>query len=856
MSKEATARIRTRHRKTVANRSILAPTALAAGLALALPALAQEASTQASTQRPAAAPATLDTIQIIGSRARGRTAEETPAPVDVISSEELANTGAQEVGQLLQLLEPSFNFSRTTVSDGTDILRPATLRALGPDQVLVLVNGKRRHQQALVNVQQTIARGSAGTDINAIPLSAIDRIEVLRDGAAAQYGSDAIAGVINIVLKQQTDHTDVSVMGGETYEGDGRVLSGSVNTGFKLGEGFLNLSAEYRDRAETNRAGIATTNLLGWYDQAQFDAGRRDVKLHLGDADATDAYLWMNGELPMGSGEVYWFGGLSRREGSSYGFYRGPHDNRTVPALYPDGFLPNIVTTVDDASLAVGYRARLGDNWDWDFSVNHGRNDFKFHESNTVNVSWWYEPAPGGGIYAQSPTEADTGTLKFRQTTANLDFRGLLNPSAAHPINLATGLEWRRDSYIMEAGDPVSYTYGRTNNPAIVINGQAGAIAPPGTQGFPGFPPATEVDDGRTSWAAYVDAEANFGDHFLLGGAVRYEDYSDFGNTTNGKLSARWDVSPVFALRATLSTGFRAPGVQQEFYSQVNTTLNGGVLTDTLTARNGSPVANALGIPALKEETSISRSIGFVFKPIENFSLTADIFRIDIDDRMVYSENVSPESVGTDGLPCNITNSNCPIRAALTPFRVDAAQFFTNAIDTSTTGLDIVANASHEYPGGAKIDLTALLHFNRTEVTDVHSTSPIIPEAALFGSVQETLIERGQPREHHVLQGIWSKGRLDLTLRENYFGEVQGEGFTGVRESWDGKWLTDLAIGYRFSDAVKLTIGGNNIFDIYPDHWDPDAAFPFPQLGFTYGWETLPFGMNGGSYYARLDFRF
>jgi iron complex outermembrane recepter protein len=422
-------------------------------------------------------------------------------------------------------------------------------------------------------------------------------------------------------------------------------------------------------------------------------------------------------------------------------------------------------------------------------------------------------------------------------------------------LYLATGLEWRRDNYGIVAGDPVSYTYGRTNDPSVVINGQAGATAPSGTQGFPGYTPATEVDEGRTSWAAYFDAESNITEKFLLGAAVRYEDYSDFGNTTTGKLSARFDASEVFAVRATVSTGFRAPGVQQAFYSQVSTNLNAGVLTEVLTARNNSPIAHALGIPALKEETSLNKSIGIVFKPIENFTLTADLFRIDIEDRLVYSEGVTPETTGTDGLPCNISNSNCPIAAALAPFRAGVVQFFTNAIDTSTTGLDIVANANHEFAGGGKVNLTALLHWNKTEVTDVHSESAIIPEALLFGRTQEVLVEEGQPREHHVLQAMYTKGNWDVTVRENYFGEVAGQGFSPYTQ-WDGKWLADLAIGYKFTDKVKLTVGGNNIFDVYPTKWDEDVGFPFPQLGFTYGWETLPFGMNGGSYFAKLDWRF
>ncbi|MCY7354699.1 MAG: TonB-dependent receptor plug domain-containing protein, partial [Lysobacter sp.] len=310
---------------------------LTLALLLALPAAAQNQAPAKQDNSPAETsqtPTQLDAVQVTGSRVLGRTAEETAAPVDIIGQEELANTGAMEVGQALQLLEPSFNFSRTTISDGTDILRPATLRALGPDQVLVLVNGKRRHQQALVNVQQTIARGSAGTDINAIPISMIERIEVLRDGAAAQYGSDAIAGVINLILKEQTDHTDVSFLAGQTYEGDGRVLHGSVNTGFKLADdGFINFSLEYRDREETNRAGP---------DSLRVNPPR--VTQRIGDADATDAYLWMNGELPIGAGEFYWFGGVSRRKGDSSGFFRSAGDNRTIPALYPNGFLPNIIT--------------------------------------------------------------------------------------------------------------------------------------------------------------------------------------------------------------------------------------------------------------------------------------------------------------------------------------------------------------------------------------------------------------------------------------------------------------------------------------------------------------------------------
>ncbi len=825
------------------------PLALAVAVAMAASALAAPAAAQDAAAPPGREATTLDAVQVTGSRARGRAAEQTAAPVDVIGKEELTATGATEVGQILQMLEPSFNFSRTFVSDGTDILRPATLRSLGPDQVLVLVNGKRRHQQALVNVQQTIGRGSAGTDINAIPLSAIERIEVLRDGAAAQYGSDAISGVINIILKKQTEETQLSFQAGQNYAGDGANYSGSVNTGVKLGGdgGFLNLSLEYRDRAETNRAGP---------DSLRVDPPR--VTQRLGDADARDAYFWFNGGLPVGGGELYWFGGLSQRKGDSSGFFRSPGDNRTVPELYPDGFLPKILTKVDDTSLAVGYKAPINDNWDWDVSINRGRSKFGFEESNSVNVSWWYEPKPGGGIYAESPTKAKTGTLQFDQTTFNLDFRGTLQGVGGRPLYLGTGLEYRKDEYQIRAGAPVTYTYGRSDDRTVPILGQAGETAQPGMQGFPGFSPNEAVDDGRHNYAAYLDVETNLSDRFLIGGAVRYEDYSDFGQTTTGKLSARFDASERFALRGTVSTGFRAPGVQQLFYSQRSTNLNAaGVLTDTLTARQDSAVTRAFGIEPLKEETSKSGSVGFVLKPDDRFSLTMDVFRIDIDDRIIFSSNIQPEAVGTDGQPCAAGNGNCPIRAILDPIGVGQVLFFTNAIDTRTTGVDVVANHNTEFASGAKLNLTALVHFNRTEVKSRRSQSAILPPNVLFDDTQVTLIEKGQPRQHHVLQGVYETGAWEWTARANYYGPVTGEGFTpGIRQTWSGKWLADLAVRYKFSDQASVTVGGNNLFDTYPDKWDPVTGAPFPQMGFKYGWETLPFGMNGGSYYVRLDYRF
>jgi iron complex outermembrane recepter protein len=788
-------------------------------------------------------------ITVTGTRVEGRSAADTPAPVDYIDAETIRSTGATETGKILQLIAPSFNFSTTTISDGTDIIRPATLRALGPDQVLVLVNGKRRHQQALLNVQQTIARGSAGYDINSIPASAIDHIEVLRDGAAAQYGSDAIAGVINIILKDDAGVTDLTLDAGQTYEGDGESFMTGLNTGFKVaGDGFLNLTLEYRDRGETNRAGP---------DLLRVSPPR--VTQRIGDPDAQDAAVWLNSEIPAGNGEIYAFGGWSEREGNSSGFFRTSGDGRTIPDIYPGGFLPTIITRPRDASLAVGYRGDLPNQWSYDVGVNYGNSRFEFREENTANVSYWYEPVdpnnPTGPRFEQTPTSADTGTLEFGETTFNLDFRGVMDWGLGHgPLNLATGVEWRQDGYQIEAGDEVSYEYGRTNNRNIRILDQTGSIAQPGTQGFPGWSPQEAVDEDRNSYALYVDTESQLAEKFLAGAAVRFEDYSDFGSTVTGKLSGRVDFDDVWSLRGTLSTGFRAPSVQQSFYSQRSTNLNAaGVLTDTLTARQDGPVTRAFGIPALEEETSQNYSLGVVSEPSDHFRVTVDLYRIDIDDRIVFSSNIQPEASGC-GTPFD--PARCPIRAILDPIGVGQVLFFTNAIDTQTDGLDVVALYNWQLSRDSLFAFEGALHFNDTEVTGRRSSSSLLPPEVLFDQAQITLIEEGQPGEHYVLGGTYYRNRWKANLRFNYFGEVAGEGFTpGFKQTWDGKWLTDLSFSVPLGNTLDLTVGGLNIFDEYPDRWDEQNAAPFPQLGFVYGWETLPFGINGGYYFARLNYR-
>lgn len=818
------------------------PAGTAAGRTVTVDAILSGLATRSAEIALTAGEMTLDfsmvfeEITVTGTRTEGRAVTDSLSPVTYIDSDAIANAGSRETGKILQLTEPSANFSTTFISDGTDAIRPATLRALGPDQTLLLVNGKRRHQTGLIHYQQTVGRGSAGADLNSIPASAIDHIEVLRDGAAAQYGSDAIAGVVNIILKRGTDLTDGSFEKGQTYEGDGSVLSGSVNHGLKIGEsGFLNFTAEYRDREETNRSGP---------DSLRVDPPK--VTQRIGDPDAKDLYVWVNSSVPMGKSELYAFGGISRRETNSSGFFRSAGDGRTVPAFYPDGFLPTIITKPQDTSLVAGFRGHFTEAWDYDFSLNYGKNEFKFREENTVNVSWFYEPRnpndPTGPIYGSSPKAADTGTLIYDQVGFNADFRGQLAWGVgASPLNLAFGTEYRNEGYEIVPGEPVSYMYGRTNNRDITIYNQNGGIAAAGTQGFPGFQDA--VDESRRSVAGYVDVDTALAKNVTTAFAVRFENYSDFGSAVTGKVSGRVELAEGIAIRATASNGFRAPGVQQLYFTLRSTNLNAaGVLTDTLTARQDSAVTRALGIPALDKETSKNFSVGFVAAPNERLRFTVDFYRISIKDRIIFSDAISSD------IPA--------VGAILNPFGIGQVQFFTNAIDTKTTGVDLAMQYGFQVGSGA-LTFEAAAAINETEVTDRRSASAIIPVDTLFPLSQVTLMEEGQPGRHYVLGASYYRGGLSTNVRFNYFGPVSAEWFTGAfKQTWGGKWLTDLSVSYKTAMGLGFTVGGSNIFDVYPDVWDEDGAFPFPQLGFIYGWETMPFGINGGYYYARVDYRF
>ena len=794
----------------------------------------------------------LDQVVVIGSRRADRTVTEAPVPVDVLSSEDIERTGLTETSQIIQMLAPSFNFPRPSVNDGTDHVRPATLRGLGPDQVLVLINGKRRHNTALVHVNQSVGRGSTSVDFNAIPANAIDRIEILRDGAAAQYGSDAIAGVINIILRSGPE-TSLSATVGQRYSNtygsttnaanevrfgkrdyrDGRVIQVDGNAGWALREdGFVHVSAEFRDRERTNRARADVSD--------QCLAGdSRCQNLHhtqswAGDPEAQDRLAFVNAALPLASGHrLYGFGGISSREGLSAGFFRRSLDDRTVRDIYGNGFLPLIGADIFDGSGALGVQGMLG-GWSWDLSGLFGTNSFEFTVDSSLNTS----------MGTASPTSFYAGAQRFNQMTGNLDVVRAFDRLFRFPVNIAVGLEARRDNYKLERGDENSYREGGV---AILDGPNAGSPAAPFAQVFPGFRPVDEADKSRTNVGGYVDVEGNLHSRILLALAARAENYSDFGSTVDGKVALRIEPVTGYSIRAATQTGFRAPSLSQSYFSAVSTNFVnvGGVNTpfEIRTFAVGTPGATLLGAKALEPEESVNYSAGVTARPFANLSLTADYYLVEIDDRIVLSGNFIHPSVRQLLEDNGITG-------------VSGARYFTNAIDTRTRGIDVVMQYGLGLGAGGLLRFTAGHNQQKTKVTRVAETPPQLAavSTALFDRVQRALFEVGQPRNNTSLTANYSWRALSVNVHTQRFGKVTeyAPATTGAQDQTFGaKWVTDVALSYRFFDRLALTVGGNNITDQYPD----TVISPNQTRGiYPYDASSSTWGINGAYYYVKAAY--
>jgi iron complex outermembrane receptor protein len=773
----------------------------------------------------------------VGSRAIGAE-QEKAVPVDVISREQIESSPSTETAQIIQKIAPSFNFPRPTISDGTDSVRPATLRGLGPDQLLVMVNGKRRHASALVNANNTVGRGSSGVDLNAIPASAIGNIEILRDGAAAQYGSDAIAGVLNIVLKSDAQPLRIDAKVGQTTHGDGQMLDTSLNGGWGLGRGVLFFTGEYRVRYETNRAGPDPRSQI-----VNGDAGNNPVpqpNTHWGDSYERDLMSFVNFNMPIspdGQQVLYAFGGHSLRHGSHGGNFRRSLQVQNWPQIYPLGFLPLIQPRIVDRSLTIGGRGKLA-GWFYDLSGGYGRNKFEFHVTNSLNTS----------LGPTSPTHFYSGALGDDQLTANLDLsKQYAVGMMAGPLNVALGAELRRDGFEQMAGEPNSYIQGG-------VRARDGSIAPAGAQVFPGFQPSNEVDVTRNSKAVYVDLEGDVLANLRVGLAGRFENYSDFGNTTNGKLTLRYSPFQQLIFRGAASTGFRAPSLSQGNFSAISTNFLLNTATgllepfETGTYRVDSPIARILGAKDLKAEKSKNFSAGVVWQPLTNLEVTLDYFHIEIDDRIVFSGNFT----------------QLEIQQLLKPFGATAARFFTNAIQTETNGYDLVANYQRPLLGG-RIDLSAAYSNNETEVVGVVKTPPELEKfkETLFDRIERRRVECGQPKDNLRLMQSFNHGGWNVTARESRYGEYCSFTILPADDQIYGtEWVADLELAYKWN-RYTFAAGAENLLDNFPDrnkvYNNPPANTVFTAQSnngiFTYPINS-PFGMNGRFVYTRIGYTF
>ena len=822
----------------------------------------------------------LDEVVVVGSRAVPRSNLETPAPVDVIDIKNLTKDVAQvSLNQLLNYVAPSFNSNTQVISDGTDHIDPASLRGLGPDQVLVLINGKRRHTTSVVNINGTFGKGSVGTDLNAIPTAAIKRIEILRDGAAAQYGSDAIAGVINIILEDNVQELRASATyGGFASENaenkfDGQSVQANLNFGLPLGDrgGYINFSGSYDFREPTNRQKEFTGVIFNDYNNptdypsptganitdaelAKRGLTRADFVSRIGQAQTRGGALFFNSAIPLReNAEFYAFGGLNYRNGESAAFRRQPAQlTQNISEIYPLGFLPLIVTDNYDQSFATGIKGKIG-NWYADFSNSFGRNAIDFKTENSLNAS----------LLKASPTSFDDGGYRFAQNTTNFDVNRFFEQTLAG-INVAFGLEHRYENYKIVAGEEASYAdYGKAirvgtdgaGNPILIPNFQGnvqtrfaanGSAYASGAQAFGGFRPDNAINESRSSIAAYGDVEVNFTPSFLLTGALRFENYSDFGSTLNWKISTRYKIDERFNFRAAASSGFRAPSLHQRYFNATSSLFVDGQIINSGTFTNDSRPAQLLGIPSLKQETSHSYSAGLTGN-FGKLKATIDGYYIRINDRIVYTGNFTGSNAA------GASEQDKEIYSLLQTANASSARFFANAIDTKTKGLDVVLTYNENIGKGTlRTDLSGT--FVKTNILgEVKSSEKLAgKENIYFDQASRIYLESAVPRQKINLSFNYTLDKFNVFLRNVYFGEV--EGATNVdadRQTFGGKVVTDLSLGYQLTKNLKWTVGANNLFDVYPDKVRDGSSLQGAGY-FLYSRTGQQFGFNGRFAFTRL----
>lgn len=791
----------------------------------------------------------LDTIKVTtGARGVQRTVTESPTPIDVISSEQLEKTGRPGLLSALNDLVPSFNTPAKSGNGTSYVIATGGLRGLNPDHTLVLVNGKRRHRTANINIAGIVGRGSVPVDMNLIPVSAVDHIEVLRDGAAAQYGSDAIAGVINIILKSDSSGGKADLMWGQNIDrADGDTTNGSIGHGFPLSEdGFIYVAADAKYQKSSNRAVPVADSYRLYYpvngepDPREATADRL-ITHNYGQPRQKGANVSYNAELGLGGGDLrgYSYATYSRRQSDLEWSFRNPNSLNTLagvdPELYPDGYSPLLRIDETDYEFTAGLKGMWGE-WDWDAATTYGVNESKRKGLNTLNAS----------LGPSSPTEFYLGKLISTDWTNSFDVtRGV--SLASRPLQVSFGLAYRYEKYEIKAGEPLAYAAGDYVYPAG--HPRAGQAPAPGAQGAITFQPSEAGSLDRNSGAGYVDLTWDVAESVSLGLAGRYENFDDSaGETSIGKFTARWAITPAFALRGAVSTGFRAPTLAQALYAATNSswrTLDNGerelFLAKTLPV--DSPAALALGAKPLKPEESTNYSIGFAYNPLRNVSVTLDAYQIDLKDRISMTGYLSGAEVKA------ILNNSGVVG------EVDSAQYFTNAIDTRTKGVDLVGTWRMAVREWGQVNWNLGYNYNKTDITRI-AENPVEleslgPDYELFDRASRGYLSQ-TPRTKLLLGGSWLLGAFSLNVRVNRFGSFEVRENNAINDKHvDAKWTTDLEASYALTERLAWSVGGNNIFNQYPENIGVT-----PSTGSGFYVTSVPYGFTGGSYYTKLTYNF
>lgn len=814
------------------------PPRLAKILSLSTAALTFGASTAALA---ASEDGNIDSVVVTGSRSHTRTELNSPVPVDVLTQEDLRRAApGGDLGTALSALLPSFNFPHQSNSGGGDHVRAAQLRGLSPDQVLVLVNGKRRHTTAIVNLETKVGKGTTPVDFNSIPINAIRRIEVLRDGAGAQYGSDAIAGVINVILDNApqggeitatygANHTDFEPTGETITDGRSRELQAKY--GLRLGEtgGFLRAGVEYAKKGATNRAGA---------DQIPFFENQTPANLAMqgkrtfapGDGESENTNLWFNSELPFGEGlTAYAFGTYNHRESNGAAYFRYPDSSSTVSAIYPNGYRPETTGTNQDISLNAGTRGILAKDWNFDASLSFGENSFDYGVRNSLNAS----------LGTASPTSFHLGEFAFDQFTANFDVtHELALPSLNKPATLALGTEFRREQFKTQAGDPASYAIGSIRD------------APSGAQAGPGLQAIDAANASRNIFGIYADLSAELTRKLFADAAARYDHYDDFGNALTGKLSARYEILPGYAVRSAVSNNFRAPSLPQTAFSfTVTDRGNGGALSQVLTLPVNDRIARALGAEDLKAEKSQNFSFGFTAQPSKGLDLSLDFYQIKVKDRITLSERISGPSF----------SYYLYTLFGKTSAGIGSVNFFTNAVDTRTRGVDFIASWQTQFVGG-QFRFNAAASYAKTELTRIANTPARLAalgvDGVLIGTEEKNTLTSAAPRRREVHTATWSDEHWALLGRLTRHGSATrvfdfGDGFTPT-QTYEARYQLDAELEYKPTRKWALAIGGTNLTDSYPSRSIDDITY-FGNLPYDV---LSPIGMNGAYYYGRVRYSF